>query len=515
MFLPGLGSPGILNTTDAYYTEAAREMLKRGDFITPYLNYAPYYFKPILTYWLIIASYVTLGVNEFAARLPSALSCIGTSLALFSLTKEFIGRRAALMAALALVSMPMVAVVGHVSITDTPLVLLITVANLLMLGALVRNTNKGLIPAYICLGLATLCKGPLAVAFVGLCIGGFLIATSKSAGQFKDRVLSLRPFMGTAILLLVALPWFVAVHVASSGAFTQFFFVQQNFGRLFGQAASHNNPVWFYVPYLIGGFIPWLPLLFGAPAVLRPDIKKRFSDSPKVQFTIASCCWLFGTVALLTVSSSKVAHYLLPIAPPVAILTGLYFDAILRLGRRRFVLWVAPAMVLGGIVCLFAFSKLFANELDLRIAASVFVGILILAYTAYGAFVYKSQIKTGVILLFAWSLLDCGVMVPVSIEQAYRKGNEDFVTLVKEANQYKGASIAVRANDSSTAAFYAGKEIFEVEGPLDCNRFVSTTKEPHYFIFDDEILALLEPFIPAPHKVVRAEGKWSLVKVGD
>lgn len=513
MFLPGLGATGILNTTDAYYTEAAREMLNRGDFITPYLNYAPYYFKPILTYWLIIASYLALGVNTFAARLPSALSCIATSLAIFSLTKSFIGRRAALMAALAFVSMPLVAVVGHVSIPDTPLLLLITVSSLLLLGALIRGDRKGLIPAYACLGLAMLSKGPLAIAFVGACVGGFLIVSSQSLNHFKDRLLSLKPLLAIAIPLLVALPWFAAVHFASNGAFTQFFFIQQNFGRLSGQFQSHNNPAWFYIPYLAGGFLPWLPMLLSAPVVLRPRLEKRFSESPRVQITIASLCWLFGTLALLMVSSSKVAHYLLPIAPPIAILTGLYFDAVLKLGRRRFVLWVAPTMVLACIISLFVFPRLFESERQLQMIASVFVSLLIVGYTAYGAFIYKSQMRFGVALLFAWSLLDCGLLVPVSIQQTYRRANEEFVSLVKQASKVENSVIAVRANDCATAAFYAGEKIYEIEGPLDCKKFIDTTEGPHYFIFDDRTNLLLKPFIPGTPKVISTDGKWNLLLV--
>ncbi|MBX3149881.1 glycosyltransferase family 39 protein [Candidatus Obscuribacterales bacterium] len=513
MFLPALGATGILNTTDAYYAEAAREMLNRGDFITPYLNYEPYYFKPILTYWVIIASYLTFGINTFASRLPSALSCIATSLAIFSLTKAFIGRRAALMAALALLSMPLVSVVGHVSIPDTPLLLLTTVSSLLLLGALIRGDSKGLIPAYACLGLAMLSKGPLALAFVGACVGGFLLVSSRSLDHFKQRLLSLKPILAVAVSLLVALPWFAAVHLSSNGAFTQFFFIQQNFGRLSGQFQSHNNPAWFYVPYLAGGFLPWLPMLLSAPVILRPRFEKRLSDSPRVQMTVASLCWLFGTLGLLLVSSSKVAHYLLPIASPIAILSGLYFDAVLKLGRRRFVLWVAPVMVLACVGGLFAFPRLFENEGQLQTLASVFVSLLIVGYTAYGAFIYKSQMRLGVALLFAWSLLDCGLLVPVAIQQTYRRANEEFVSLVKQASKDKNSVIAVRANDSATAAFYAGKKIYEIEGPLDCKKIVDTTQGPHYFIFDDKTNSLLQPFIPGSPRVISTDGKWNLILV--
>ncbi len=513
MYFPALGAPGILNTTDSYYAEAAREMLNRGDFITPYLNFAPYYFKPILTYWLIIASYLAFGINTFASRLPSALSCIATVIALYALTRNYIGQKPALLAALALVSMPLFAVVGHISLPDTQLVLLVTITNLLLLGTLIGGSSRGLIPAYVCLGLAVLCKGPLAIAFVATCVGGFLLVSSASINDFKQRFFLLKPWLGLAILLAVALPWFAAIHIASNGAFTQFFFIQQNFGRLSGQFQSHNLPVWFYIPYLIGGFLPWLPILLSAPAVLRPDKEKRTSKNPRVQLTIASCCWLFGTLALLTVSSSKVAHYLLPIAPPIAILAGLYLETVLKLGRRRFILWVAPAMAIGGVVCLFVLAKVFESSPDLRMIALTFVSMQIAGYIAYGAFIVKSRLKTGVILLYAWSILASGLMVPVALQQTYREGNEGFQFLVKKATRLDSGSLAVRSNECPAAVYYGGKQVYEVESPQDCYQFLATTKGPHYFIFDSKTVELLRPVLPGSQRIIESKGKWNLLQV--
>ncbi|HEY9868973.1 MAG TPA: hypothetical protein V6D08_07390, partial [Candidatus Obscuribacterales bacterium] len=73
VFLPFLGAPTIIDSSEGYYSEGAREMFESGDFITPHLNYKPWFEKPILTYWLIAGSYGLLGVNELAARLPAAL----------------------------------------------------------------------------------------------------------------------------------------------------------------------------------------------------------------------------------------------------------------------------------------------------------------------------------------------------------------------------------------------------------------------------------------------------------
>lgn len=515
MFLPALGSVGLVNTSDAYYTEAAREMLTRRDFVTPYLNFTPFYDKPILTYWLIIASYLSFGVNTFAARLPSALCAIGTSLTLYSLCREFINRRSSFFAALALVAMPLYVIVGHVALTDMPLTLLTTITNLLLLKFLVKGTAKCLVPAYVCMGLAFLCKGPLALVLVATCIGGFLITTSKSLQHFQQRLFSLKPLLAALILVAVALPWFISEHIASGGEFTSYFFIKQNVGRLAGTLQAHQYPAWFYFPFLLGGFLPSLPLLVTAPIVFRQKRTRRFSTSPRVQLTIAAVCWLVGTLAVLLVSSSKLPTYLLPLAPPIAILTGVYLDTIIRLGRRRFVLWGSPALVFGGLVSLFIFPRMFDGAEDLQALASICTAIFVLGYSAYGFLVYFSRIRAGIITLYVSSFFACAALVPIGLHQTYRNGPEAFEHLVKRAASADGSSVAVIGRESPKAAFYAQRQVFEIEGPVDCRKFLESTPAPHYLVLDDKNLAFLSPFLDADIHEVGSEGKWHLLSEED
>lgn len=72
LFLVGLGSAPLIDPDEGRYAEIPREMLVRGDFITPTLNYVKYFEKPPLLYWVNAGSMAVFGQNEFAARLPSA-----------------------------------------------------------------------------------------------------------------------------------------------------------------------------------------------------------------------------------------------------------------------------------------------------------------------------------------------------------------------------------------------------------------------------------------------------------
>ncbi|GAB4467538.1 MAG: hypothetical protein OHK0037_24410 [Elainellaceae cyanobacterium] len=69
-----LGSIGLVDETEPLFAEATRQMVETGDWITPYFNEKPRFDKPPLIYWLMAIAYQAIGANEWAVRLPSALS---------------------------------------------------------------------------------------------------------------------------------------------------------------------------------------------------------------------------------------------------------------------------------------------------------------------------------------------------------------------------------------------------------------------------------------------------------
>ena len=88
-FLWNLGNIGLVDETEPLFAEAARQMTVTGDWITPYFNGETRFDKPPLIYWLMAVAYRTLGVNEWAVRLPSALCAIGlTCLGFYTLTRR-------------------------------------------------------------------------------------------------------------------------------------------------------------------------------------------------------------------------------------------------------------------------------------------------------------------------------------------------------------------------------------------------------------------------------------------
>ncbi|MBX9671492.1 MAG: glycosyltransferase family 39 protein [Candidatus Obscuribacterales bacterium] len=555
MFLPGLGATGIVNSSDGYYTEAAREMLERRDFITPYLNYEPFYEKPILIYWLIIGSYKLFGVNTFAARLPSALCAIASIPLLFLLTRSLLRRRAALLSAFALLTMPLSIVVGHVAITDAPLMLL-TLSSSLLLISVVNGARKSfLLPAYIALGLAVLAKGPISILLVATVVGIYIAMASRKAdtvkrfaaptgpessagglpfdasepviqgetdtarelsarsflGRVNDRVKLIHPLAGAMVLLLVSLPWYVLVHNASHGQFTHQFFIEQNLSRVSGALGSHIQPWWFYIPYLFAGFFPWSIFLVRMPLVFRPR-KSWMVSTQRNNFLLTCALATLLVVVGFSLSAAKLPTYLLPLAPFVAVLAGCFLDTSIRLGRRSLLLWTAPVMVVGGGLSFIFTTRLIHGSAAIKVLVIVIVSLLISGLSAYGFLVIRRRLKTAVAVLAASCYLACAILVPLGLLHMYKRSPAAMQQLLRKIAATNDSSVAIVAKDSPSAAFYAKQRVFEVDDEKQCREFITTTKAPHYLLVPSKHLADVVGWMNSSAGVVDHKGDWYLVE---
>ena len=102
------------------------------------------------------------------------------------------------------------------------------------------NDQKAIfgITLYAAIGLGTLAKGPIAIALPGLIFLLFLIFSK----QLKWAIIrKLHPFSGAALVLLIALPWYILVHLQTNGAWTEGFFLKHNLGRFSDEMEGHRG----------------------------------------------------------------------------------------------------------------------------------------------------------------------------------------------------------------------------------------------------------------------------------
>ena len=302
-----LGTAPLTEQSEARYAEVAWEMFASHDYLTPRYNFIKHFHKPPLYYWSIAASFHLFGVNELSARLPStlaALLCIG-------LTWWFVRREMdsdkeqAWLAAGLLASTPFFWEMARVSITDM-FVTLLVLLSFTSFQRLVRQPDHR--PAFfafwLSLGLNFLTKGPVGPAIV-------LVAVLAYCRIQKVPLRTLRVIPGTALALAVGLPWYVWAVQANPGLLS-YFLKFQTLDRVVSTVHGRGGPWWYYLPVMIGGFLPWTPWL-----VIR--VKQVVRERTWSPTEVLLALWVIPPLVFFSAMGSKLPPYVLPLFPALAI----------------------------------------------------------------------------------------------------------------------------------------------------------------------------------------------------
>jgi 4-amino-4-deoxy-L-arabinose transferase-like glycosyltransferase len=245
----------ILPLTDrdeTRFAEASREMLQRGDYVVPRFNGQWRFDKPILIYWCQCASYRLLGVNDLAARLPSALFTTATALLLVRWGRKIADAKTAFIAGAMFLMGLHVAIIGRVATADMAMVFFVTLA--VWSGwELTRPEN----PAralwwsifYVALALGFLAKGPVAwLPFAGIVLGRVLRKDSFRLSWFES-------ILGWVIAIALVGCWGIPALEQTHGQFWAVGMGEHVIHRSFGVMDGHGLNGW-------GGFVLELPLFF-------------------------------------------------------------------------------------------------------------------------------------------------------------------------------------------------------------------------------------------------------------
>ncbi len=345
-----LGHFSLAEPDEPRYAEIAREMLELRDWVTPHLNYVKYFEKPPLIYWLTAASMALFGSSEFVVRLwPVIFACVGLATAYVlgcAMYSEWVG----VVAAALLATMPLYFGLGQVLILDMPLSALMGVGLAAFWFAYTRpQRRRWVLVLYVATALGVLTKGPVAALLTGAIIVAFL------ASQWDFRALRwlLSP-LGIGLFALIAIPWFVLVSHRNP-EFVEFFVFKQHVAR-FLSPDEHQQPLWFFVPIIFAGTLPWSLCIVCAPDVLREFLGRvrRRQLTPAGWYCLS---WSAVVFVFFSLSGSKLATYVLPLFCPLAIMTACFFQRIVAeqraeaLSRGSVALVVlAVATVVGAVI---------------------------------------------------------------------------------------------------------------------------------------------------------------------
>ncbi len=306
-FLLALGRPALTDADEAYYAESAREMVERGDWLTPYYNYEQRWQKPVLYYWLTAITYLVVGIGEWSARCWSALLGVGLAFATC-----VAGRRLThhddvgwLAGAIVATSFGCFAL-ARMALPDLPFAFFVTLA--------IASAIEGRwIGAGLAAGLGFLMKGPLAVVLPGIVLVPIWLR-ERRAVRPPSRDLAL----AIAVFAVVGLPWYAGMTAAHGRGYLVSFFVGDNLERFATDRFNEPRSPFFYVPVLLGGLLPWTAYLVAAAWRPVRDLFARRLVLSDHEWRLV--VWAAAPLLFFSVSVGKQPRYILPVLPPIAIL---------------------------------------------------------------------------------------------------------------------------------------------------------------------------------------------------
>jgi 4-amino-4-deoxy-L-arabinose transferase-like glycosyltransferase len=335
-FFFGLGRLSLVGPDEPRFAEAAREMFATGDYITPRVAGAAAFDKPALLYWAIAGAFRLFGVNEWAARLPSALAALACVLFLYHAIRKTLSQPLAVAAAMVLATNFFFIGFSRAVIMDMTFTATVTLA-LLCLHLCSTTTGRARLlywtTAAAAAGMSVLAKGLIGI----LLIAG--IALLAYAVTRQPRITSWRTWaVGFVIFVMVVAMWYVPVTLANGHAFIDEFIIKHHFRRFLTNRYQHPQPVWFFPAVTLVGLLPWTFFLLPAIARLR-RIRPRSGERRDTLLTLA-WIWLLVPLIFFSFSQSKLPSYILPAFPALAIIVGVEVE---RFGRGERARWLAAA----------------------------------------------------------------------------------------------------------------------------------------------------------------------------
>ncbi len=473
IFLSGIGSTGLSDPDEPYYALVAKEMRQSGDYLVPLFHGRPWFDKPILFYWVVLAGYRLLGVTEAGARIGSAFAAVGGVVAVFLLGRALVrSRLAAFGAGIILATSLEYVVLGRAAVTDMTLTLFVTLGMLSAARVLSGGGAPWAALSGAAFGLATLTKGPLGIVVPAAGLLLYVILARRTD--------MLRPAWLAAAgagLLLTAGPWYGYMAIHYRDLLVGSFLGEGNVGRFLSPEHRAAAP-FYYAGIMLAGLLPWSGAL--PAALLNPARPAAWSGErgpggrPGRLFLL---CWFSAVVVLFSLAASKLPSYILPAFPPAALLLGDFWAGALTTNERErppggmISAWLGPVC---GLACVGGLASVMRRPALADAAhAALVAGAITVGGGALAILPARRGSWTGFFLAQASTaaaavLVLCAVALP-RVEEF--DSTRPLVRQLRDARIDDRIMGIYRAHDVSLD-FYLGREVPFVDDPLELRRRV-------------------------------------------
>ncbi len=361
LYLINLGNVALRDWDEGYYTTVARDMYKSGNWLYPTYLGEPFFLKPPLLFWLITISYHIGGVSEWTSRFPAAfISGCGVFL-LYLLAQEIFPKKESALWT-AIVYLTLLPVARH-----SRLAMLDGISNTFFLLSIwsifkFQKRQYWALGIGIGLGLVTLTKGILVLAFLAILIG-FTIWDKR-----VKILLSPYLWLGLIIGFTPVIAWYWVQYEHYGKAFIEVHFASQSINRITTSIEGHRQPFWYYGLELIKYSFPWLLFLPGGIIFAKKSLPQSWAKLTLVGF--------FLYLLMISLMQTKLPWYIMPLYPFLALAVGGYLGEIEETSSQVmrkvliFFFYLLSTLVLVGAVYL-----LVKNPQPLLISLAVVLGV--------------------------------------------------------------------------------------------------------------------------------------------
>ena len=466
-----LGTANEIQQVDpAQYAEVARRVVQSGQLANMHDAFGPYRDKPPITFWLIALCYRLFGETSFSVRLPSLVLGAALLWATWRIGAELWDRRTGRISAALLGA----SVAFQLMVADPKIDMIVTAWMAWTVYFLLLGRRKGwaMYLGWFFAALGVLTKGP--IGLVAPALGVLPEALRRRWGDAEgdrglwSRLSRFKPFTGPLLLLALVVPWLLQnQREFGTESGPMFLLWEQSFGRLFIRSYRNDTTPLFFLHTALWAFLPFVP-------VLLFELGRRFLAWKRAGFRLPPdetrivLWWLFLPLIGISASSYKLPQYLYWLAPPAALIAGRAITRWVESGGER------PVKVLGllqrgltllvflliAVVLWFAFPP--------TVPARVLWLFAVAAINGGGwALARRMAPDAQLAALCVFTLAGFHVFFQAHLHPSLLgfQPDREFGELAREVDPQGQVLPFVRAGTTNAAAFYARRDITEVDPP--------------------------------------------------
>lgn len=329
LLMMGNGIVSLTHPDEVFYTQTAKEMISHHSYMTPYIFDAPHFEKPVFFFWLLIAAIKIFGLSAFSARFwPAFFGMTGVVATYWMAFMLFQNKRTAFLAGIVLSTSIIYVTLSRAALTDMVFSILVVLSLVFFYYAYSdeRYKSRGILLCCISSAVAVLTKGALGFIFPLGVIVAFLIYQSK-LNFLKDKSV----LWGILLFLLIAAPWHILMIKLYGQEFITEYWGNVHIRRILEAEHQKSNTWYFYPGTMFAGVMPWSLFLIPACYGVYLQLRERSQHRDRFVFLLF---WIGVVCGVMQVAQSKLASYIFPVFPAIAIILGYYLNGVLEKSER-------------------------------------------------------------------------------------------------------------------------------------------------------------------------------------